>query len=185
VFIHESAYVDMPTRIGEGTKIWHFTHVLRDCDIGQRCILGQNVMVGPSVRIGLGCKIQNNVSIYAGVELEEAVFCGPSCVFTNVSNPRAHLERKSEFRRTLVRKGATIGANSTILCGHVVGEYSFIGAGAVITRDVPSYALMLGVPASRVGWMSRAGMRLGPDLICPIEGVQYCELSNDCLVPGV
>jgi UDP-2-acetamido-3-amino-2,3-dideoxy-glucuronate N-acetyltransferase len=182
VFIHESAYVDMPTRIGEGTKIWHFTHVCRDCDIGRHCILGQNVMVGPSVRIGNGCKIQNNVSIYTGVEFEQAVFCGPSCVFTNVSNPRAEIERKSEFHRTLVKRGATIGANSTIVCGHVLGEYSFIAAGAVITRDVPSYALMMGVPASRVGWMSKAGMRLGADLVCPIEGVQYREVSSHCLV---
>ena len=178
VFIHESAYVDLPTRIGEGTKIWHFAHVLRDCDIGRDCTLGQNVMVGPRVRIGDRCKIQNNVSLYNGVELEDDVFCGPSCVFTNVINPRAAIERKSEFLRTYVGRGATIGANATIICGHRLGEYCFIAAGAVVTADVSAYALMAGVPARRIGWMSRAGARLGPDLVCPVEGTRYRETSD-------
>jgi UDP-2-acetamido-3-amino-2,3-dideoxy-glucuronate N-acetyltransferase len=178
VFIHESAYVDLPTRIGEGTKIWHFAHVLRDCDIGRDCTLGQNVMVGPRVRIGDRCKIQNNVSLYNGVELEDDVFCGPSSVFTNVINPRAAIERKSEFLRTYVGRGASIGANATIICGHRLGAYCFIAAGAVVTADVSAYALMAGVPARRIGWMSRAGARLGPDLVCPIEGVRYMETSD-------
>ena len=173
VFIHESAYVDEPTQIGAGTKIWHFSHVLPNCEIGRDCTIGQNVVVGPDVRIGNRCKIQNNVSIYKGVELEDNVFCGPSCVFTNVNNPRSEIERKTEFRRTLVKRGATIGANATILCGYTLGEYSFIAAGAVVTSDVPPYALMAGVPAKRIGWMSRAGGKLGPDLVCPIEGTRY------------
>ena len=183
VSIHKSAYVDLPTKIGAGTKIWHFAHVLRDCEIGRDCSLGQNVMVGPGVRIGDRCKIQNNVSLYAGVELEDAVFCGPSCVFTNVKNPRAEIERKSEFLRTHIGRGATIGANATIICGCKIGKYCFIAAGAVITTDVPAYALMAGVPARRIGWMSRAGHRLGSDLICPQEGILYRETSNGGLEP--
>ncbi|MFZ1108533.1 MAG: DapH/DapD/GlmU-related protein [Rhodomicrobium sp.] len=178
VLVHESAYIDMPTRIGEGTRIWHFVHVLKDCDIGRTCTLGQNVMVGPGVRVGDNCKIQNNVSIYSGVELEDSVFCGPSCVFTNVINPRAAIERKTEFLRTRVCSGATIGANATIVCGHSLGAYCFIAAGAVVTKDVPAFALMAGVPARRVGWMGRAGVRLGPDLICPIEGAHYRETDD-------
>lgn len=173
VLIHQSAYVDAPTRIGTGTRIWHFVHVLSDCDIGRDCVIGQNVMVGPSVRIGNGCKIQNNVAIYRGVTLEDGVFCGPSCVFTNVDNPRAGIDRKAEFRPTLVKRGASIGANATIVCGHTLGEYCFIGAGAVVTRDVPAYALVAGVPARRIGWISMAGARLEPDLICPIDGSRY------------
>lgn len=178
VFVHESAYVDMPAVIGQGTRIWHFAHVLRDCVIGRECTLGQNVMVGPEVRIGDRCKIQNNVSIYKGVELDDGVFCGPSCVFTNVINPRAEFERKSEFQRTHVGRGATVGANATIVCGARLGAYCFIAAGAVVTNDVPAYALMIGVPARRVGWMSAAGARLGPDLVCPIDGVRYKETTN-------
>jgi UDP-2-acetamido-3-amino-2,3-dideoxy-glucuronate N-acetyltransferase len=173
--IHESAYVDEPVRIGRGTRIWHFVHILKDCDIGEGCSIGQNVMIGPGVRIGNRCKIQNNVSLYDGVELEDDVFCGPSAVFTNVLNPRAAVERKSEFRRTLVRRGATIGANATIVCGHELGPYCFIGAGAVVTDDVPAHALMLGVPARPAGWMSRHGERLGPDLVCPSSGERYRE----------
>jgi UDP-2-acetamido-3-amino-2,3-dideoxy-glucuronate N-acetyltransferase len=175
VLAHESAYIDMPTKIGEGTRVWHFVHVLKDCDIGRNCTLGQNVMVGPGVRIGDTCKIQNNVSIYSGVELEDDVFCGPSCVFTNVINPRAAIERKAEFLRTRVGSGATIGANATIVCGNTLGPYCFIAAGAVVTKDVPAFALMAGVPARRTGWMSRAGARLGRDLVCPIEGARYRE----------
>ena len=184
VFIHESAYVDLPTRIGAGTKIWHFVHVLKDCDIGRDCSLGQNVMVGPAVTIGDNCKIQNNVSLYNGVELEDGVFCGPSCVFTNVNNPRAEIERKSEFRKTLVKRGATIGANATIVCGHTLGAYCFIAAGAVVTGDVPAYALMAGVPAKRLGWMSAAGGKLGADLVCPIDGSRYKETSDGGLEPA-
>ncbi len=175
VLVHESAYIDMPAKIGEGTRLWHFVHVLKHCDIGRNCSLGQNVMVGPEVRIGDNCKIQNNVSIYNGVELEDDVFCGPSCVFTNVINPRAAIERKTEFLRTRVCSGATIGANATIVCGHTLGAHCFIAAGAVVTKDVPAFALMAGVPARRIGWMSRAGARLGRDLICPIEGTHYRE----------
>ena len=167
VQIHESAYVDEPCEIGAGTRIWHFVHVLPRTRIGSDCSLGQNVMVGPDVTVGDGCKIQNNVSIYKGVTLEDGVFCGPSCVFTNVNNPRAEIERKDEFRPTLVKRGATIGANATIVCGHTVGEYAFIAAGAVVTQDVPAFALMAGVPARRIGWMSHAGERLGADLVCP------------------
>ena len=184
VFIHESAYVDVPTRIGAGTKIWHFVHVLRDCDIGRDCTLGQNVMVGPGVKIGDRCKIQNNVSLYNGVELEDSVFCGPSCVFTNVNNPRAEVERKAEFLPTLVKRGATIGANATIVCGHTLDQFCFIAAGAVVAGDVPAYALMAGVPARRIGWMSKAGRRLGADLICPVEGMSYKETSDGALEPS-
>ena len=183
VFIHESAYVDLPSKIGAGTKIWHFVHVLADCVIGKECSIGQNVMIGPAVKIGDKCKIQNNVSLYNGVELEDGVFCGPSCVFTNVTNPRAEVERKSEFRRTLVKRGASIGANATIVCGHTLGEYCFIAAGAVVTGDVPPFALMAGVPARRIGWMSKAGMKLGSELICPADGSQYRELPDGRLEP--
>lgn len=183
VFIHESAYVDMPTRIGAGTRIWHFVHVLCDCDIGTDCSIGQNVMIGPSVTIGNRCKIQNNVSLYRGVTLEDDVFCGPSCVFTNVNNPRAEIERKEEFLQTTVRRGASIGANATIVCGHELGAHCFIGAGAVVTADVPAYALMAGVPARRIGWISRAGARLGPDLVCPLDGTRYRETENGGLEP--
>ncbi|MGD9805570.1 MAG: acyltransferase [Hyphomicrobiaceae bacterium] len=183
VFIHESAYVDEPARIGRGTRIWHFSHILKNCEIGDGCSIGQNVMIGPSVKVGHNCKIQNNVSLYEGLELEDGVFCGPSCVFTNVNNPRAEIERKSEFRRTVVKRGATIGANATIVCGHDLGEYCFIAAGAVVTGDVPPYALMAGVPARRIGWMSRAGRRLGPDLVCPEDNSRYRETTDGRLEP--
>lgn len=173
--IHESSYVDAPAKIGAGTKIWHFSHVIGGTEIGRNCSLGQNVMAGPDVMIGDNCKIQNNVSIYAGVTLDEGVFCGPSCVFTNVNNPRAEVRRMDEARPTLVQRGASIGANATIVCGHTLGEYCFIGAGAVVTEDVPAYAVMAGVPARRIGWMSKAGARLGADLVCPIDGSKYRE----------
>jgi predicted dehydrogenase/acetyltransferase-like isoleucine patch superfamily enzyme len=179
VRIHETAFVDEPCAIGAGTRIWHFAHILPHTRIGRDCTLGQNVMVGPEVSVGDGCKIQNNVSVYKGVTLEDGVFCGPSCVFTNVDNPRAEIERKDEFRPTLVRRGATIGANATIVCGHLIGEYAFIAAGAVVTRDVPAFALMAGVPARRIGWMSHAGERLGPDLVCPRSGRRYREAGPD------
>ena len=173
VQIHESAYVDEPCELGAGTRIWHFSHIMRNCRVGRDCVIGQNVMIGQNVVVGDRCKIQNNVSLYDGVILEDGVFCGPSCVFTNVSNPRAEIERKDEFRPTCVRRGATIGANATIVCGHEIGAHAFIGAGAVVTRDVPAHALMAGVPARRIGWMSRAGARLGEDLVCPIDGACY------------
>ena len=179
VQIHESAFVDEPCEIGAGTRIWHFVHILPRTRIGRNCSLGQNVMAGPDVNIGDGCKIQNNVSIYKGVTLEDGVFCGPSCVFTNVSNPRAEIGRKDEFRPTLVKRGASIGANATIVCGHTIGEYAFIAAGAVVTSDVPAFGLMTGVPARRVGWMSRDGERLGPDLVCPRSGRRYCQIGPD------
>jgi len=159
-FIHESAYVDEGAIVGRGTKIWHFCHVLSGAVIGERCSLGQNVVVMGGVRIGNNVKIQNNVSIYEGVELEDDVFCGPSMVFTNVVNPRSHIPRKNEYQRTLVMRGATIGANATIVCGATLGEYSFIGAGSVVTGDVDHYALVVGVPGRRVGWMCHCGVKL-------------------------
>jgi len=178
VRIHESAYVDEGAVIGEGTAIWHFCHVLTGASIGKNCSLGQNVMVGRGVRIGNGCKIQNNVSVYEDVELEDDVFLGPSCVFTNVINPRAHVSRKTEFRATVVKQGATIGANATIVCGHTIGAYAFVAAGAVVTSDIPEYALVVGVPGRRIGWMSRSGERLGDDLVCPRDGSRYREVNG-------
>ena len=181
VFIHESSYVDDNVSIGKGTKIWHFSHVLGHCRIGENCSFGQNVVIGPNVEVGHHVKIQNNVSIYEGVTLEDGVFCGPSCVFTNVTNPRAEIMRRDEFKQTIVKKGATIGANATIVCGNNLGRYSFIAAGAVVTKDVPDFALMVGTPAKRIGWMSKAGVRLGADLICEIDGSRYIEISENLL----
>ena len=172
-FVHESSYVDENVTVKSGTKVWHFSHILSNCDIGENCSLGQNVVIGPNVVIGNRVKIQNNVSVYEGVTLEDGVFCGPSCVFTNVNNPRSEIIRKDEYRQTIVKRGASIGANATIICGHDLGEYCFIAAGAVVTRPVPAYALMAGTPAKRIGWMSKAGGRLGDDLICPIDGTAY------------
>ena len=160
--VHESAYVDDGATIGAGTKVWHFCHVLGGAVIGERCSLGQNVVVMNGTRVGNNVKIQNNVSIYEGVELEDDVFCGPSMVFTNVLNPRSHVSRRNEYRRTHVRRGASIGANATIVAGTTLGEYAFIGAGAVVAKDVLDYALMVGVPAKRIGWMCQCGERL-PD----------------------
>lgn len=171
--IHVSSFVDDGAQVGRGTKIWHFCHILSRTVIGEDCSIGQNVMIGPNVRVGNGCKIQNNVSIYDGVELADDVFCGPSCVFTNVNNPRANVSRKDEFRATLVGRGASIGANATIVCGHALGMFCFIGAGAVVTRNVADFALMVGNPARRIGWMSRGGERLGDDLICPRTKQKY------------
>lgn len=178
VFIHESAYVDEPNSIGRRTKIWHFVHVLPNTTIGDDCVLGQNVMVGPHVTIGNGCKIQNNVAIYKGVTLEDGVFCGPSCVFTNVLTPRAEIERKDEFKPTLVKRGATIGANATIICGTTLGAYCMIAAGAVVTKDVPDFALVAGVPARQIGWVSRAGERLDARLVCPRTNERYRETAG-------
>lgn len=159
-FVHESSYVDDGAHIGDGTKIWHFCHIMPGAVIGEKCNLGQNVVVMPGTKIGNNVKIQNNVSIYEGVILEDDVFCGPSCVFTNVGRPRSHVSRKSEYERTLVGRGSSIGANATVVCGITMGEFSFIGAGAVVTSDVLPYALMVGVPARRVGWMCNCGERL-------------------------
>ncbi|MCZ4282357.1 DapH/DapD/GlmU-related protein [Kiloniella laminariae] len=181
-YIHESSYIDANVKIGEGTKIWHFSHILGDVTIGKNCTLGQNVMIGPSVKIGDNCKIQNNVSIYKGITIEDGVFCGPSCVFTNVNNPRAEIERKEEFLDTTVRRGATIGANATIVCGHELGEYSFIAAGAVVTKNVKPFALMAGVPAKQIGWMSKAGSKLEKNLVCPIDNTEYEENLDGYLV---
>lgn len=183
VLIHKSSYVDDGAVIGRGTRIWHFCHVLSRTIIGENCSIGQNVMIGPNVSVGNGCKIQNNVSIYEGVQLGDDVFCGPSCVFTNVNNPRANVSRKDEFRRTPIGRGASIGANATIVCGHSLGEYCFIGAGAVVTKNVPAFALMAGNPARRIGWVSRAGERLGSDLMCPRTGEQYREAGSSLLPP--
>ena len=156
-FAHETAVIDQPCTIGAGCKIWHFTHVMKDCVLGERCNIGQNVVISPQCRVGNNVKIQNNVSLYTGVILEDDVFCGPSMVFTNVINPRSHIERKSEYKQTLVRRGASIGANATIVCGVTLGRYSFIGAGAVVTRDVPDYAIVYGNPARLRGWACYCG----------------------------
>jgi UDP-2-acetamido-3-amino-2,3-dideoxy-glucuronate N-acetyltransferase len=187
-FVHPSSYIDENVEIGEGTKIWHFCHILRNTKIGKNCVLGQNVMAGPNVIIGNRCKIQNNVSVYEGVELEDDVFCGPSMVFTNVINPRAFIERKHEFKRTLVKKGATIGANATIVCGVTIGRYALIGAGAVVTKDVPDYALVVGVPARQIGWVCKCGNTLKnrkeDKLVCSSCGSEYVEKDGK-LIPVV
>jgi UDP-2-acetamido-3-amino-2,3-dideoxy-glucuronate N-acetyltransferase len=171
--IHPSAVIDDDVQIGDGTRVWHFAHILPGSRIGRDCSIGQNVMIGPNVVVGDGCKVQNNVALYEGVHLEDDVFCGPSAVFTNVLTPRAHVNRRAEFAPTILRRGCTIGANATVVCGNEVGEYSMVGAGAVVTRDVPPFALVLGVSARQVGWVSRAGERLGDDLVCPRTGERY------------
>jgi UDP-2-acetamido-3-amino-2,3-dideoxy-glucuronate N-acetyltransferase len=185
-YVHPSSFVDEPAVIGDGTKIWHFCHVMSGATLGRNCSLGQNVFVAGGVRIGDNVKIQNNVSLYTGVELEDDVFCGPSCVFTNVTNPRSQIVRRHMYERTLVRRGASIGANATIVCGSTIGRYAFIGAGAVVTRDVPDYALMVGVPAVRRGWMSRHGQRMDRKnaeglFVCPESGWRYQEVEPEVL----
>ena len=182
-FVHPTAVIDDGADLGAGAKVWHFSHVLPGTSIGEGASLGQNVVAGPNVSVGAGCKIQNNVSIYEGVTLEDDVFCGPSCVFTNVLTPRAHVNRKAQFGEILVRRGATIGANSTIVCGEpngrtTLGEYCFIAAGAVVTKDVRPFALMAGVPAKRIGWVSRAGEVLRKDLVCLRTGEAYAEIDG-------
>ena len=172
-FIHKTSVVDEGVLLGENISIWHFSHLLKGCKLGDNSIVGQNVMICPNVKVGKGCKIQNNVSIYEGVEIEDDVFCGPSCVFTNVINPRAFINRKTEFKVTRVKKGATIGANSTIICGVEIGSYALIGAGAVITKNVQNYSVMVGNPAVRIGWVSTSGHKLGEDLVCPLTGEEF------------
>ena len=175
--MHESSYVDAGATVGPRTKIWHFSHVMSDTEIGAGCVLGQNVVAGPRVRVGNNVKIQNNVSIYEGVELEDDVFCGPSMVFTNVVNPRSAISRKHEFKQTLVKRGATLGANSTIVCGHTIGRYAFVAAGAVVAADVADFALVMGVPARRAGWVCECGVRLPSSSapVCAECGARYEE----------
>ena len=180
-FVHESSYVDEPCQIGKGTKIWHFSHVMKNSVIGENCNIGQNVVVSPDVQLGNNVKIQNNVSVYTGAVCEDDVFLGPSMVFTNVINPRSGVIRKKEYMKTIVKKGASIGANATIVCGNNIGKYAFIGAGAVVTKEVPDYALMVGNPSKNIGWMSEFGERLNFDsagiAICDNTGLKY-KLSN-------
>lgn len=186
-FIHSTAIVDEGAKVGEGTRIWHWVHVSGGATIGRGCSLGQNVYVGNRVRIGNNVRIQNNVSVYDDVTLEDDVFCGPSMVFTNVINPRAHVPRKNEYLATLVQRGASIGANVTVVCGHTIGRYAFIGAGAVVATDVPDYALVLGVPARRIGWVCQCGVRLAKDsgaVACSSCGSRYMIEGATCLPMG-
>jgi len=172
-FVHESSYVDKGAQIGAGSKIWHFSHIMSGARIGANCILGQNVNISSEAVIGNNCKLQNNISVYDKVILHDYVFCGPSCVFTNVMNPRAFVSRKDEYKITTVREGASIGANATIICGVTLGKYCFIGAGAVVTKDVPDHAVVYGTPARQKGWISHEGELLGDDLVCPRSGRAY------------
>lgn len=175
-FVHQSSYVDEGCEIGEGTKVWHFSHIMKGCKIGKRCNIGQNVVISPGVVLGEGVKVQNNVSVYTGVVCEEDVFLGPSCVFTNVINPRAFIERKSEYRKTIIKKGASVGANATIVCGHDIGRFAFVGAGSVVTRDVPDYAMVYGVPAEIHGYVCRCGEQLifsSGEAVCLVCGRAY------------
>lgn len=180
-FSHESAIIDEGCKIGAGTKIWHFSHIMNDCEIGEKCNIGQNVVISPGVKLGKNVKVQNNVSIYTGVTCEDDVFLGPSMVFTNIKNPRSAIIRKDQYAATLVKKGASIGANATIVCGITIGEYAFVGAGAVVVKDVPPFALVLGNPARHIGWMSEFGHRLEFDdagmASCPESGEKY-QLIN-------
>ena len=181
-FAHESAFIDEPCTIGNGTKIWHFSHIMANCSLGENCNVGQNVVISPDVHLGKNVKVQNNVSIYTGVNCEDDVFLGPSMVFTNVINPRSAVNRKSEYMRTTVRKGASIGANATIVCGNDIGKFAFIGAGAVVVKEIKPYALVVGNPSKQIGWISEFGHRLDFDenrlAICPESKEKY-ELKND------
>lgn len=185
-FAHESSFIDEGCKIGKGSKIWHFSHIMPNCEIGENCNIGQNVVVSPNVKLGNNVKVQNNVSIYTGVICEDDVFLGPSMVFTNVINPRSAVARKSEYKQTVVKRGASIGANATIVCGHDIGEFAFIGAGAVVTKTVPAYALVVGNPARQVGWMSEYGHRLHFDekghAECPESKIKY-KLENGIVSP--
>ena len=183
-FSHNTAIIDEGCEIGEGTKIWHFSHIMPNCKIGKRCNLGQNVVVSPGVILGENVKVQNNVSIYTGVICEDDVFLGPSMVFTNVINPRSAIIRKEEYKQTLVKKGASIGANATVICGNTIGDFALIGAGAVITKDVPAYALVVGNPAKQIGWVSEYGHRLtfeNNEATCPESGEKY-KLENNAVI---
>lgn len=182
-FVHETSCIDQGVSIGPGTKVWHFCHLLTGTIIGTNCALGQNVMIGPNVTVGDNCRIQNNVSLYEGVTLEDGVFCGPSCVFTNVMIPRAEFPKKTLFRKTVVRRGASIGANATIVCGTTLGRYCMVAAGAVVTKDVKDFALVAGVPARQIGWVSRHGFRLDKSLICTETGECY-TLRDGVLRPA-
>ena len=181
-FAHESSYIDNNVKIGANSKIWHFSHIMSGTCIGEGCNIGQNVVAGPDVNIGNGCKIQNNVSIYKGVTLEDDVFCGPSMVFTNVFNPRANIRRMDEARPTLVRQGASLGANCTVVCGVVIGKYAFVGAGAVVTRNVPDHALVFGNPARQKGWVCKCGEKLNLKLSCAACGLFYTETPEGLVV---
>lgn len=182
-FLHESSYADEGCRIGKGTKIWHFSHIMKDATVGDDCNIGQNVVISPGVIIGNGCKIQNNVSVYTGVICEDGVFLGPSCVFTNVINPRASISRKNEYRRTLIREGASIGANATVICGHKIGRHALVGAGSVVSKDVPDYALVYGVPARLHGWVCECGEQLSFDengfAVCSSCGKKYKKSEQE------
>ena len=184
-FVHESSYIDEPCEIGKGTKIWHFSHLMPGCSLGDNCNIGQNVVISPNVILGNNVKIQNNVSVYTGVECEEDVFLGPSMVFTNVINPRSGVNRRDAYLKTIVKKGASIGANATIVCGNTIGQYAFIGAGAVVTKEIPDYALVVGNPAKQVGWISEFGHRLIFDdasfARCPESNERY-KLSNNKVI---
>jgi UDP-2-acetamido-3-amino-2,3-dideoxy-glucuronate N-acetyltransferase len=184
-FAHESAFIDEGCKIGKGTKIWHFSHIMSNCTMGENCNIGQNVVISPDVILGKNVKVQNNVSIYTGVVCEDDVFLGPSMVFTNVMNPRSAVNRRGEYLKTVVKKGASIGANATIVCGHNIGEFAFVGAGAVVTKDIPAYALVVGNPARQMGWMSEFGHRLefnsAGSATCPESGEKY-QLENNSVV---
>ncbi|MGB3368836.1 MAG: acyltransferase [Acidaminobacteraceae bacterium] len=183
-FVHESSYVDEPCKIGSGTNIWHFSHIMKDVEIGNKCNIGQNVVISPNVILGNNVKIQNNVSVYTGVVCEDDVFLGPSCVFTNVINPRSHVNRKSEYKQTIIKKGASIGANATIVCGNDIGRYSFVGAGAVVTKNIFDFALVIGNPAKQIGWICKCGERLlmsGNESTCSVCSESY-KLEKKLLV---
>ena len=177
--IHNTAIIDKDVKIGLNTKVWHYSHIINGSTIGNNCVIGQNVMVGPDVNIGNNCKIQNNVSVYKGITIEDDVFLGPSCVFTNVKTPRAFIDRSQEFIATKIHKGASIGANSTIICGIEIGKYSMVAAGAVVTKNVKAYSLVVGSPAKHIGWVSKAGERLSSDMTCKRTGIEYEEINGN------